>query len=75
MKRLFLLIPLVFLLCFTFGFKKQTGQLHPEIKKHIESISAFMSENGFNDLENLNVNKARSILDSIKIPEEVLPSI
>lgn len=75
MKKLLCVIPLAVLLCFTFGCKKQTAQLHPEIKKYIDSNSAFMSENGLTDLQHPNVNKIRSILDSEKIPEEVLPSI
>jgi len=75
MKKSLMVIPLVVLLCFTFSCKQQTGQLHPEMKNFIDSMSAFTSEIGFNDLQNLNVNEARSIMDSTKTPEEVLPSV
>ncbi|MFC2164058.1 alpha/beta hydrolase [Acidobacteriota bacterium] len=75
MKKLLMVIPLVFLLCFTSGCKQQTGQLHPEMKSFIDTMSAFTSEIGFNDLPNLDVKEARSILNSTKTPEEVLPPV
>ncbi|MFC2156522.1 alpha/beta hydrolase [Acidobacteriota bacterium] len=75
MKKQLTIISLVTLLCLTPGCKKQTGQLHPEMQKFIDSTSVFMSAYGFNDIPNLDVEKARSIYNSIKTPEESLPKI
>jgi acetyl esterase len=75
MKKLSLLLPLTFLLCFSSFDQKQKHELHPEIKKTAYLTSTYMNAIGFNDLPNLDVKKARSLLNSIKTPEKALPPI
>lgn len=75
MKKLLAVIPLVFLLFFTFNCKKQTSQLHPGMKSFIDSVSAFMSEKGLTDLQSADVKVTRSIFEAFVAPEELLPSI
>ncbi len=75
MKKYLSTIPLVLLLFFTFGSQIESNQVHPEMKRIIDSMEAFRSGLGINDLHDLDVSKIRADLVSQGTPEEYLPAV